>query len=159
MVGDDQKVQAHTQRMAQMNKQVAGKAGERRTQLEKDLIGDELSAKSEVETGRRQVQEPSKFQQAATRDNRMLAISQGFRQRHPNRVLNQFDGVMSTTSAAAMTWEQALIHDTKRVEMPKEFRPSKDTDGMVNQVGVVTTALDNFKASKGKFSRMHLVNV
>ena len=66
---------------------------------------------------------------------------------------------MKTTSTAASTWEQALLHETKRVDLPKEFRPTGDGDGMVNQVGVVTTALENFKASKGKFSRFHLIGV
>jgi len=144
--------------MAQMNKKTGG-ADDKRALLEADLIGDEMVRRQEMETGRRHVNEDNKFQRTANRANRSLAIQQGVRRRHPHRVLNQFDGVMKTTSSAALTWEQAMTHETKRVDMPKEFRPRDDSDGMVNQMGVVTTALDNYKASRGKFQRMHLVGV
>lgn len=123
------------------------------------MIGDELDMRRELETGRRHINEGTKFQRDANRDNRRLGIVQGLRRRHPHRVLNQFDGVMKSTSSAAMTWEQAMIHETKRVELPKDFRPKDDMEGMSNQVGIVTTALDNYKASRAKFERMHLVNV
>ena len=146
--------------MAQMNKKVKGPGGDRRrSELENDLIGDEVMKNQEMETGRRHVQEGTAFQQNANKANKDLAIKQGFRRRHPNRVLGQFDGVMKTTSTAASAWEQAMLHETKRVDMPKEFKPTGDGDGMVNQVGVVTTALENFKARKGKFSRFHLIGV
>jgi len=141
-----------------MNKKTGG-ADDKRALLEADLIGDEMVRRQEMETGRRHVNEDNKFQRTANRSNRSLAIQQGVRRRHPHRVLNQFDGVMKTTSSAALTWEQAMTHETKRVDMPKEFRPRDDSDGMVNQMGVVTTALDNYKASRGKFQRMHLVGV
>ena len=131
----------------------------RRAELEADLIGDEMDMRREMETGRRHINEGTKFQQTANRQNRQLAINQGLRRRHPHRVLNQFDGIMKTTSSAAMTWEQAMLHETKRVDLPKDFRPKDDMEGMSNQVGIVTTALDNYKASRGKFERMHLVGV
>ena len=115
--------------------------------------------KNERETGRRHINEDTKFQQQANKNNRTLKIQQGLRQRHPDRVLNQYDGIMNTTSSASSLWEQALLYETKKVEFPKEFRPRDDTDGMTNQMGVVTTALDNYKASKNKLGRMHLIGV
>lgn len=131
----------------------------RRAELEADLIGEEMKLRGELETGRRHVNEGTKFQQQANRTFNNLAIKQGLRRRHPHRVLNQFDGVYKTTSSAAMTWEKALLHETKRVDLPKDFRPKDDSEGMVNQMGIVTTALDNYKASRGKFERLHLVGV
>ena len=144
--------------MAQMNKKPKG-GNDRLSALEADLIGDEVERAQGMETGRNHVNENSKFQRNANRANRTLAIQQGTRRRHPHSVLNQFQGIMKTTSSAAMTWEKAMTHETKRVEFPKDFRPKDDSDGMVNQMGVVTTALDNYKASRGKFQRMHLVGV
>jgi hypothetical protein len=144
--------------MPQMNKKVGG-LDDRRAKLEADLIGDEIERGQQMETGRTHVNEGTKFQKNANRQNRSLAIQQGVRRRHPHSVLNQFSGITKTTSSAAMTWEQAMTHETKRVILPKEFRPRDDSEGMANQMGVVTTALDNYKASRGKFSRMHLVNV
>jgi hypothetical protein len=149
--------------MVQMNKKVmkAVAGSDRSKSLESDLIGDADRGvnQQELETGRRHVEEETKFQHRATKANSMLGIQQGFRRRHPHAVLGQYDGVMKTTSTAASSWEQALLYETERTEMPKEFRPKGDGDGMVNQVGVVTTALENYKASKGKFSRMHLIGV
>ena len=147
--------------MAQMNKKVksATAGSERSKTLETDLIGEEMGQKQAKETGRRHVDEGTSFQRNANKANKMLGIQQGFRQRHPHSVLGQYDGVMKTTSTAASSWEKALLHETTRTEMPKEFRVSGDSDGMVNQVGVVTTALENYKASKGKFSRFHLIGV
>ncbi len=142
-----------------MNKKPGDAGGDRRSQLEADLVGEEMGRRQEIETGRRHVNEGTQFQQQANRANRTLAISQGVRRRHPHRVLNQFHGINATTSSAASTWEQALVYETKRVELPKEFIPKGDDDGMVNQLGIVTTALENYKASKGKFSRLHLIGV
>jgi ribosomal protein L35AE/L33A len=143
--------------MAQQNKKPS--VDSRRADLEKDLIGEELELKMEMETGRRHVNEGSKYQQRVRKQNKMLSIQQGFRRRHPNRVLNQYQGIVKTTSSASSLWEKALQYETKRVDMPKDFRPRDDTDGMVNQMGVVTTALDNYKASRNKFQRMHLIGV
>jgi hypothetical protein len=147
--------------MVKMNKKVEIKASgsDRSKTLETDLIGEETGQKQAMETGRRHVDEGTSFQRNANKANKMLGIQQGFRQRHPHSVLGQYDGVMKTTSTAASSWEKALLHETTRTEMPKEFRVSGDSDGMVNQVGVVTTALENYKASKGKFSRMHMIGV
>ena len=147
--------------MAQMNKKVksATAGSERSKTLETDLIGDDLAQKAAMETGRRHVDEGTEFQRNANKANKMLGIQQGFRQRHPHSVLGQYDGVMKTTSTAASSWEKALLYETKRTDMPKEFKVTGDSDGMVNQVGVVTTALENYKASKSKFSRFHLIGV
>jgi hypothetical protein len=143
--------------MAQQNKKPG--VDSRRADLEADLVDEETGLKMELETGHRHVNEKSKFQKRANKQNRMLQIKQGLRRRHPNRVLNQYQGIMKTTSSASSLWEKALLHETKRVDITKDFRPKDDADGMVNQMGVVSTALDNYKASKNKFNRLHLVNV
>jgi len=105
-----------------------------------------------METGTRRISAPD-------RRGRALEIQQGFRRRHPSNVLNRYDGVMKTTSNASSLWEESLIHETKRVELPKDFRPKGDTEGMTNQMGIVNVALDNYKASKNKLQRMYLVGV
>lgn len=120
-------------------------------QLEADLIGDEMKP-DDSEHGHDRVTYPNT-------QGRALEIKQGWRRRHPQRVLSQFAGITDTTSTASSKWEEAMIHGTKRVELPKEFRPEGDSDGMSNQLGVVTAALDNYKASKQKLKRMYLVGV
>lgn len=123
----------------------------RMAQLEADLIGDEMKP-DDSEHGHDRVTHPNTY-------GRALEIKQGWRRRHPQRVLNQFSGVVDTTSTASSKWEEAMIYGTKRVELPQEFRPEGDSDGMSNQLGVVTAALDNYKASKEKLKRMYLVGV
>lgn len=129
--------------------------------LEADLMSEIATegAGEEVATGRRHVKENSRFQQQATQDMRHLFYQQGYRRRHPERVLGQYLGVTKTTTNAGSLWEKSLIHETKKSEMPHEFKVTDETDGMANQLGVVNTALDNYKASKNKFKRMHLVGV
>jgi hypothetical protein len=132
----------------------------RRKALEASLMSETANANiGGIETGRRIIHENSNFQRKATRDAKALRITQGLRYRHPDRVLHQFKGVTSTSSESASLWEKSLIDQTKRVEMPKEYSVSGDAGGMVNQMGIVSVALDNYKASKNKFSRLHLVNV
>lgn len=138
-----------------MNKTV--KVDSRREQLEAELIGDQLQ--DEQSTGQFQVHENNGFDRAAARRNKMFEIRQGIHRRHPSRVLHQFEGVVNTTSSASTLWEQALLHDTKRASLPQDFRPKNDVNGMANQMGVVTTALENYRNSRGKLERMHLVGV
>jgi hypothetical protein len=144
--------------MAQQNKTT--KVGPRREALEASLIAqNENENIIGIETGRRHVKENSGFQRRASRQTKALRISQGLRYRHPNQVLNTFKGVTSTSSESSSLWEKSLVDQSKRVNMPKEFKVQGDSDGMVNQMGIVSVALDNYKASKQKFSRLHLVNV
>lgn len=116
-----------------------------------------METTSGAETGHTHVNESSQFQRDANRLNKQMAIQQGVRRRHPHRVLGQFQGVNSTTSSASTMWEQALVHETKKVDMPQDFRPKGDTEGMSNQMGLVSTALENYKNSKNKLQRLHLV--
>lgn len=120
-------------------------------ELEAELIGDEMRP-DDAEHGHDRVTYPNTY-------GRALEIKQGWRRRHPQRVLNQFAGIADTTSSASSKWEEAMIWGTKRVELPEEFRPEGDSDGMSNQLGIVTASLDSYKASKEKLKRMHLVGV
>jgi len=120
-------------------------------QLEEDLIDKEINDET-ADIGKDRVTHPN-------RQGRAFQIQQGWRRRHPTRVLNQFKGVMSTTSSAGSKWEEALVHNTTKVELPKEFQPKDGMDGMTNQLGVVTAAFENYKASKNKLQRLHLVGV
>jgi hypothetical protein len=144
--------------MPQQNKKPEVDA--RRAALEASLLSEDTADNLEdISTGRSRVLENSKFQRKATTTNKSFRIRQGLRRRHPRRVLNQFQGATSTSSKSASLWEKSLIHETKRVDLPKEFRPVGDSDGMTNQLGIVSVALDNYKASKQKFSRLHLVGI
>jgi hypothetical protein len=123
------------------------------------LIGEVLDEQQQRETGRRTVKEGTPFQRSADKQNRMFQIRAGFRRRHPTDVLSNYSGVASSTTEASEMWEKSLLHETEKVDMPKEFKPKSEMQGLSNQLGIVTTAEANFKNKKNKLERMHLVGV
>jgi len=144
---------------ARMNKKPTGGPGvtgnNRATQLEKDLMGEAFEQKQEIDTGR------PRHTQKSNMSNRSkhFYIQQGTRMRHPERVLHQYKGVTATTDNVNSVYEKALMHDQERVSIPSEYKMS-GADGMIaGQLGLVTTALDNFKKSKEKLRRVHMVSM
>jgi Fe-S cluster assembly scaffold protein SufB len=108
--------------------------------------------KSEVETGKYENTHTS-LSRDAREQNRIFQIKQGRRRRHPDRVLAQFEQITKETENASSAWEKALMHEQQRVEVPSEYK-AKDRGMVANQVGLVTTAMDNYVKSKGKFERI-----
>jgi hypothetical protein len=147
--------------MAQMNKQVSSAVNPRRAQLEMELISREVADQMtlDVETGHASSVENQKKMRPYIDKNKHFLTKQGLRRRHPVRTLNQYAGVHKTTSGATQNWEQAMLYENERVEMPKDFNVDGMDAGMTNQMGVATIALDNYKKSKEKLLRMHLVGV
>lgn len=133
-----------------MNKRPEGVP--RRKQLEDELVGDIVSQKSEVETGKYE-NTHTKHSRQAREQNKIFQIRQGRRRRHPDRVLAQFELITKQTENASSAWEKALMHEQQRVEVPSEYK-AKDRGMVANQVGLVTTAMDNYIKSKGKFERV-----
>jgi hypothetical protein len=136
--------------MPQMNKRPAGV--NRRTELEDDLVGDIIDKKQIVETGKHE-NETTTFGKQHREANRIFQIKQGRRRRHPDRVLAQFKQIVDQTENASSAWEKALMHEQQRTEVPTDYK-AKDSGMVANQVGLVTTALDNFMKSKNKFERV-----
>jgi hypothetical protein len=122
----------------------------RRSELEKELIGDIVDTQQQADTGR--LHKDNQYGKANRNAWKSFAIKQGVRRRHPKRVLSQYAQIVKETSNAESAWEKALLHEQERLDVPEEY---KVTDGgmVANQTGLVTTALDNFKRSKNKFSR------
>ena len=136
--------------MPQMNKRP--EEVPRKKQLEDDLLGTVAAKQVQVEQGRFKSTH-NKFAQQARERNRMFNIKQGKRRRHPETVLAQFKTIVDGTENVSSAWEEALQHEQKRVEVPQEYNV-KESGFVANQVGLVTTALDNFYASKAKMSRV-----
>lgn len=133
-----------------MNKRPEGVP--RKKQLEDDLVGDIINNKQEKETGK-YANKTNSFARGQYEANRIFQIKQGRRRRHPHRVLAQFEQITKETENASSAWEKALMHEQQRVEVPQEYK-AKDSGMVANQVGLVTTALDNYTKSKSKFERV-----
>ena len=130
----------------------------RASELEKDLIGEEVEQKTLIESGRKNVNEGTPFQQQARQRSRTFNVQSGFRRRHPLTVLSNFTGVTQSSEGVSSVWEKEMQSETDRFEMPKEFTPNRDV-GMTNQLGVSDVARKNFNGMTPKLSKMHLVGV
>jgi len=133
-----------------MNKRPEGVS--RNAELEKELTADIVKQKVEVETGKFEKTNTPQSRNAR-KSNLTFQIKQGKRRRHPDTVLNQFQTIVKQTSNASSAWEKALMHEQQRILIPPEYK-AKDEGMVANQVGVVTTALDNYVKSKAKFERV-----
>ena len=132
----------------QMNKR-PGKS--RKSELEGALTAQVINQKNLVENGRSD--RSTQFSRSMNAQNRQLQIKQGKRRRHPDRVLHQFQVIKQETDSANSVWEQALLHEQERTEIPMDYK-TKDGGMVSNQMGLVTTALDNYTRSKGKLERV-----
>jgi len=139
--------------MADMNK----KPATRRSALEEELIGQITNQAAAVETGKGEnVSDP--YSARIESQNYIFNIRQGVRMRHPDRVLSQYQGIREGTESAETIWEQALIHEDTRNEIPEEYKV-KGADMAANQMGLVQTALNNFARSKSRFNKSTVVGV
>ena len=143
-----------------MNKQVEGAQSSNIENLETELMGQEMSQmQQDVATGRAKPVESQQLTSAVRRRNRHFHIKQGKRRRHPYRTLNQYQALQNTTSGAATHWEQTMMYENKRSQMPREFKTSGLDGGMTTQMGIATLALENYTKSKEKLMRMYLAGV
>lgn len=128
----------------------------RKKELENELLSSIEQRKGEIETGH--VARPTMFKIQAAAQLKQFEIKQGNRRRHPQRVLSNYDAITKDTVSAETAWEKSLMHEQQRTEIPQEYQP-QDKGMIANQLGLVTTALDNFAKSKGKFNRQFIAGV
>ena len=89
-----------------------------------------------------------------------MYVKQGLRARHPERVLHQFEAVKATTERVDSVWEKNLMDENDRVTMPMEYNVAGEDSSMIaTQLGMVSTALQNYKSSKEKLVRASIMNV
>ena len=118
-----------------------------------------MISQDEIDTGTRKVREPGKRATAAVRRATGLGIKQGIRRRHPKYVLGQYKTIREQTTKIQSAWEKALVDEDERVHLDKDYQWTPETSLMSNQMGVVTTALDNYAKSKFKLEKTHIVGV
>lgn len=138
-----------------MNKRPAGVS--RRTELEKELIGQITDEQTVAETGRFEKKNDA-YSQRKEKQMRRFCIQQGVRRRHPDNVLSKYHAINKDTESAETQWEKALLHEDQRVDVPEEYK-IKQHDMIANQMGLVNVALDNYVKSRGKFTRTQIVGV
>lgn len=134
--------------MADMNKRPGG----RRSEVEDDLVGQTTDQQALMETGKdKNVADPYSLQHE--KRYRKLNISHGHRYRHPDRVLHQYATINKDTEHAESVFEQALIGEDERTNLPSTYKPKGHTM-VANQLGVSQIAEKNFASKKKKLPFM-----
>jgi len=114
----------------------------------------------EVESGGRRVREHSDWQASARSHATMMGIKQGTRRRHPAHVLHQFkEGTGQQNVPAFDQWTKGMEEENERKSLDRVYTANKDNLFWSNQMGLVTTAMENYEKSKFKLERMHPVGV
>lgn len=91
--------------------------------------------------------------------NRGLAIQQGHRKRHPERVLHQFKQQTADTEHAESLFEQALMQEDDRVNIDDKFKVQGEMSLLSTQIGVTDVAQKNYDKTKNKLANAFLVGV
>lgn len=146
--------------MNTMNKRVRSSVSAKTKDLEEELAGKNIKQQStfSVEAGRDVQTDLSPWQKSALGNQEQFAIRQGFRRRHPTRLLNQFAGAVKTNVSPKMKWEQFMEAENERVQLPETTKKARNVY-VANQLGLVETALKNFVQSKEKLNSIVAVGV
>ena len=133
-----------------MNRRVASASGSVKA-LESELFGETLLGTSSMnaDAGRDVSTDLTPWQKQALSGKRRMVIKQGIRRRHPYKVLNQFTAVVQGSKNPTEHWEEAMLDETKRAELPEYYKKA-NSNGYANQIGLVSTAFKNYQESKNK---------
>lgn len=141
--------------MARMNKHPTSSV---KSELEKELMSDIIEQQHNVDAGR-DIQSDTRQGHADLQKSSMFAIRQGIRRRHPDSVLHQFALMAEQTDPGRSSWEQAMVEENERIDMDQVYRDHNETEQTVTQLGLVQTALANYKKSTEKLSSLHASGV
>lgn len=134
--------------MAQMNKK--SDISSSRERLEKELMDKAQNGvnQAEIDTGR--PHHATSWQDMLGTQMHAFAIKQGIRRRHPNRLLQERDGIMSTTSNAKDFATESLIYEQERIDLPDVYEYDGESTMLANQFYLPQVASQNAKNSREK---------
>ncbi len=146
--------------MASMNKRLRSSVSAKQKALEEELSTKQtkVSSSYSVEAGRDVQTDLTPWQRQALGSQDLFAQKQGFRRRHPSKMLNEYAGVVKTTTNPKMKWEEHIAAENERVQLPETTKKGRNIYA-ANQMGLVETALENFVKSKEKLNAIVAVGV
>lgn len=146
--------------MNSMNKRVRSSVSAKTKALEDELSTKNTQTQStySVEAGRDVQTDLTSWQKQALGSQDQFAQKQGFRRRHPSKMLNEYAGVVKTNTNPKMKWEQYIDAENERVQLPETTKKSRNVYA-ANQMGLVELALENFVQSKQKLNAIVAVGV
>lgn len=146
--------------MNSMNKRVRSSVSAKTKALEDELSVKNTKTQStySVEAGRDVQTDLTSWQKQALGSQDQFAQKQGFRRRHPSKMLNEYAGVVKTNTNPKMKWEQYIDAENERVQLPETTKKARNVY-VANQMGLVELALQNFVQSKQKLNAIVAVGV
>lgn len=146
--------------MNSMNKRVKSSVSAKTKALEAELSSKDHSTQStySVEAGRDVQTDLTSWQRQALGNQEQFAQRQGFRRRHPSKMLNEYAGVVKTTRDPKLKWEEYIAAENERVQLPETTKKGRN-EYATNQMGLVQTAMENYVKSREKLSAIVPVGV
>lgn len=143
-----------------MNKRVRSSVSAKTKALEDELSVKNTKTQStySVEAGRDVQTDLTPWQKQALGSQDHFAQRQGFRRRHPSKMLNEYAGVVKTNTNPKMKWEEYIDAENERVQLPETTKKGRNVYA-ANQMGLVELALQNFVQSKQKLNAIVAVGV
>jgi hypothetical protein len=143
-----------------MNKRVKSSVNAKTKELEAELSANDKAVQStySVEAGRDVQTDLTSWQRQALGNQEQFAQKQGFRRRHPSRLLNEYAGVVKTNKNPKMKWEEYIDAENERIQLPETTKKGRNVY-MANQMGLVRTAMENYVKSREKLSSIVPVGV
>lgn len=143
-----------------MNKRVSSSVSAKTKELEAELSSKDKAVQStySVEAGRDIQTDLTSWQRQALGNQEQFAQRQGFRRRHPSKMLNEYAGVVKTNKNPKMKWEEFIAAENERVQLPETTKKGRNVYA-ANQMGLVQTAMENYAKSREKLSAIVPVGV
>lgn len=143
-----------------MNKRPRGSINPRIAELEKELQQDGYTKQStfSIDAGRDVQTDLTSGQRKSLGATFAFMTRQGYRRRHPANTLNQFSSLVSTNGNPKTKYEQFISEEHKRTELPEFVKKARNAF-IVNQMGLVQVATENYAKSKQKLTSMAPVGV
>ncbi len=146
--------------MNSMNKRVRSSVNAKTKELEAELSSKDKTTQStySVEAGRDVQTDLTSWQRQALGRQDLFAQKQGFRRRHPSKLLGEFATVVKTNKNPKMKWEECMAAENERVQLPETTKKGRN-EYIANQMGLVQTAMENYAKSREKLSAIVPVGV
>jgi hypothetical protein len=111
-----------------------------------------------VDAGRDVMTDLRPWQKQALGHVQQLAIQQGFRRRHPSKLLSDYNDQLFNGKNPRYKWEDAIRREDERIELPEVYKRAGD-DRIANQLGLIETAHKNFMKSRARMQMCTPVGV
>lgn len=88
------------------------------------------------------------WQLQALGNKERFAIKQGFRRRHPSKLLSSYSEALFNGPNPRTKYEDAIRRSEKITEIPEYYKRATQDERVANQLGLVETSYKNYMKSR-----------